>query len=108
MPIHDRGDDFMSIRKSPPRSLTSLVGPHGAQDNDIISALECVAKLCDTLRHSHRMGIIHGDIQPAVIFIGDHGEVILQNWQLSAAVGDRLQPAGTPAWLPPGGGTRGV
>ena len=54
------------------------------------------------------MGIVHGDIQPAVIFIGDHGEVVLQNWQLSAAVGDRLQPTGNASVASSRGGTRGV
>ena len=101
MPIHDRGDDFMSLRKSPPKSFVELIGDQGASGESLIYALECLSKVIDTLRHSHQQGIIHGDIQPSYIAIGDHGEVMLQNWQLSAPIDVELLPAGTPSWLPP-------
>ena len=101
MPIHDRGDDYMALRKSPKRTFADLIPAGGLEFVPLIDAIEYISRVVDTMSYSHLRGIIHGDIQPHHIAIGEHGEVLLQGWHLSALIDELLDVAGTPAWIAP-------
>ncbi|MBU1896781.1 protein kinase [Myxococcota bacterium] len=72
--------------------------------------LSWLSRVCEGVAYAHERGIIHRDIKPAHIFIGDHGEITLTDWGLA-----KIKPApgegagltqigdivGTPAYMAP-------
>ena len=42
--------------------------------------LEIGCKVCDALAFAHKKGVLHRDIKPDSVWLGDNGEVYLENW----------------------------
>ncbi len=57
--------------------------------------LEILIRVARALHFAHSRGIVHLDLKPDNVMVGDHGEVYLVDWGLAATVDE----AG-PAWLP--------
>lgn len=45
--------------------------------------LDIFLKICDALSYSHSQGVLHLDIKPENIQVGEHGEVLLCDWGLA-------------------------
>jgi len=75
--------------------------------------LELLIQVCNALRFAHSRGILHRDIKPDNVMIGDFGEVYVLDWGLAAAdqrTDDELslpvasaitELAGTPGYMAP-------
>lgn len=73
--------------------------------------LRILIQVCNAVDFAHTHHIVHRDIKPGNVIIGDHGEVYLIDWGLAVAYGqDRFdlpraehieQVAGTPAFMAP-------
>ena len=50
--------------------------------------LEVLLKVCDTLEYAHSRGIVHRDVKPANIMVGQFGEVYLMDWGLARILSD--------------------
>jgi serine/threonine-protein kinase len=49
--------------------------------------LEIFLKICDGVAYAHSKGIVHLDLKPANIQVGDFGEVVICDWGLGTTVG---------------------
>ena len=49
--------------------------------------LDIFIKVCNAVSYSHTQGILHLDIKPDNIQVGDHGEVLLCDWGLARYLG---------------------
>jgi len=67
--------------------------------------VEVLLQVCNAVAHAHRRGVLHRDVKPANVLLGDFGEVYLADWGVAlrksdaAATPTRL--VGTPAYLAP-------
>lgn len=75
--------------------------------------LEIFDQVCLAVHFAHSRGILHRDIKPDNVMIGNHGEVYLVDWGLAVRFGDRnndealpsvdqiKSPEGTPVYMSP-------
>ncbi len=77
----------------------------GNVQTDIDKIVSIIIKACEALGYAHSRGIIHRDVKPSNIMIGDYGEVYLVDWGVAFDKNDGLEHsghmAGTPVYMSP-------
>jgi serine/threonine protein kinase len=86
------------------RSLYEVVSTDGPMPPERVAriGLEVLA----ALRAAHRAGILHRDVKPANVLLGDEGRVVLTDFGLATAAGDSSMTStgvvlGSPSYLAP-------
>jgi tetratricopeptide (TPR) repeat protein len=51
--------------------------------------LQVFARVCQALAFAHREGVIHRDLKPIHVMVGEHGEVHIIDWGLAKVLGQR-------------------
>jgi hypothetical protein len=85
-----------------------------AQGYDLEAHLRILDDVCNAVAFAHSRGVIHNDLKPENVIIGDFGEVLVMDWGLAMDVREAPQPGeaiphkselrgpcGTPAYMPP-------
>ena len=54
---------------------------------DLFNLLSIFRKVCDAVAFAHSKKILHRDIKPHNIMVGEYGEVLLMDWGLSKRIG---------------------
>jgi eukaryotic-like serine/threonine-protein kinase len=74
-----------------------------AGDDRLHFHLEVLRKVTHAIAFAHSHGVVHRDIKPDNVMIGDFGEVYLVDWGLAARFGTSTAGtlAGTPSYLAP-------
>jgi tetratricopeptide (TPR) repeat protein len=113
VPVHDLGRSadgglYMVMRHISGRSLGERIREAIDQARAEVLPLDEVVtiyrKVCDAIAFAHSRGIIHRDIKPDNIMLGDYGEVMLVDWgAASESAGDPQAKGlvGTPAFMSP-------
>ena len=128
VPVYDlgidaRGDLYFTMKPVRGQTLHQRIQlAEGPLSRDrIFDLIEIAERVCDALSFAHQRGVIHCDIKPENIMLGDFGEVYLLDWGMArilaeerpAAVADGEEPApaaacasdvmlmGTPGFMAP-------
>ncbi|MFT3769747.1 MAG: bifunctional serine/threonine-protein kinase/formylglycine-generating enzyme family protein [Minicystis sp.] len=139
VPVHDHGrlDDgrlWFTMREVRGRVLGDVIdevhaaaGAEGfgetASGWTFRRLVDAFARVCQAVAYAHRRGVVHRDLKPDNLMIGELGEVMVMDWGLGRRVGDAepedlagagrtADPApaqltrhgdvlGTPAYMPP-------
>ena len=82
MPVYDIGEDESG---SPFYTMKLLNGKTLADQNNLSlrDTVDILLKVCDAIAFAHRNLIIHRDIQPENIIVGDFGEVLVLDWGIA-------------------------
>jgi eukaryotic-like serine/threonine-protein kinase len=101
IPIYDAGTDpargpYYVMRQVTEMSLEALLRKRRAQEGDdreysLNRLLRYFLQVCNAVDYAHYRGVIHCDIKPANILLGDYGEVLLVDWGLAQS---RTHPLG--------------
>jgi serine/threonine protein kinase len=84
---------------------------------DLEAHLEILLSVCNAIAFAHSKGIVHLDLKPENIMVGEFGEVLVMDWGLALSVNDLGEaspqlsgtlhksslkgPAGTPCYMAP-------
>ena len=74
------------------------------QQKSLSERLVILGKVCDAIAYAHSQGIVHLDLKPANIQVGQYGEVQVCDWGLSRRMGDLETTKGlkgTPGYMAP-------
>jgi hypothetical protein len=91
LPLHDLGIDhdgrlFFTMRVVRGSTLWDMLHdpemPLGSTER-LGELLEIFLKVCDAVSYAHSRGVIHRDIKPDNIMVGQFGEVYLMDWGLA-------------------------
>lgn len=93
------------------RWLNPTMRPPGSTER-IEQGLEIFLKVCDAVAYAHFRGVIHRDLKPDNIMVGDFGQIYVMDWGLARltktrpASGEFAQmeapgPVGTPDYMAP-------
>ena len=96
VPVHDIGVDetgalFFTMKLVRGRTLGELIRelPDGPIAPAVLfNVLEIMLKVCDALALAHNRGVLHCDVKPANIMVGDYGEVYLMDWGVAQLIAD--------------------
>lgn len=94
MPVYNMGLDvsgepFFSMELVPGDSLKTIIKKLGKGDKDYWNAypmevlLSIFIKICDAIAYAHSRNVLHLDIKPDNIRVGEFGEVLVCDWGLA-------------------------
>jgi hypothetical protein len=110
VPVYDLGVDqhdclFYSMKKVQGVSWKKAMAAKSEAEN-----IEILLRVCDAMAFAHAKGVIHRDLKPQNIMLGDYGEVYVMDWGIAASPGgcgkaealtSESNQAGTPAYMAP-------
>lgn len=108
--LHAGGDPWIVMELVPSRSLHQVLEAEGSMPAD--RAARIGLGILGALRAAHQAGVLHRDVKPANVLLGNDGRVVLTDFGLATLPGDpRMTQTGmvlgSPAFLAPERATDG-
>ncbi|MBL8860824.1 MAG: serine/threonine protein kinase [Planctomycetes bacterium] len=101
VPVHELGLDadgrvYFTMKLVKGRDLAAVfeLVREGREGWSETRALGVLLKVCEALAYAHSKGVVHRDLKPQNVMVGDFGEVYVMDWGLARVIGDaRASPA---------------
>jgi serine/threonine-protein kinase len=90
IPIYETGitwdqRPYFAMKLVQGRTLSELLAARKSTQDDLPRLLKVFEQVCQTLSYTHSRGVIHLDIKPSNVMVGEFGEVHLMDWGLARA-----------------------
>ncbi|MFO0600203.1 MAG: protein kinase [Myxococcaceae bacterium] len=91
------------------RSLQQLLEDNERDGtSDLMVGVEVLLRVCDAVAYAHSKGVLHLDLKPSNVMVGEFGQIYLVDWgvarrikELPSRENDDGGKAGTPAYMAP-------
>jgi serine/threonine protein kinase len=91
VPIYELGIDrkkrlFFTMKKVQGKALYELIDDKDLSsrtEKDIFHLIQIMLKVCDAVSFAHSKGVLHRDLKPDNIMVGDYGQVYLMDWGIA-------------------------
>jgi eukaryotic-like serine/threonine-protein kinase len=100
VPVYDLGTDtegkaFYTMKLIQGETLESIVErlKNGDETYSLSRLLGIFLRACETMAFAHSRGIVHGDLKPANIMVGEFGEVLVVDWGIAKSIHGPEEPA---------------
>ncbi|TNE88157.1 MAG: hypothetical protein EP330_15990 [Deltaproteobacteria bacterium] len=121
VPVHEMsampdGTPYFTMKEVVGRTLADVLhGVHRVGDPEwtLPRLLEVFRRVCEAVAYAHARGVVHRDLKPGNVMIGDFGEVLVVDWGLAAVYADDVpepvyadfvprsgRALGTPGYMP--------
>ena len=99
VPVHDLGTDeqgrpFYVMKFVNGRTMKAVIAESHAETVEDVPRellrhrlLEGFVSLCHTVAYAHSRGVVHRDLKPDNVMVGEYGETLLLDWGLAKVVG---------------------
>lgn len=77
------GQLFILMRLIRGRTLSEHIRATHDQGQDPRVLLEALVKVCEAVAYAHSQGVIHRDLKPDNIMLGEFGEVLVMDWGIA-------------------------
>ncbi|MEK7485088.1 MAG: serine/threonine-protein kinase, partial [Planctomycetota bacterium] len=96
---HSNGEMFFTMRKIEGKTLREILGRkrQNPQEYEEVELLSIFLKVCDAMAYAHSKGVIHRDLKPDNVMIGQFGEVYVMDWGIAKILKDNQQEIIDPA-----------
>ncbi len=99
VPLHDLfisggGDVYYSMKRVQGRSLADVLDdlragdPASHQRNNLVHLLGVFRTAAQAIAYAHTRRVVHRDVKPANIMLGDFGEVLVMDWGVARLLDD--------------------
>jgi eukaryotic-like serine/threonine-protein kinase len=103
VPIYDFGEGerspFLVMKWIAGQTLAELLRaeprPNRSLDR-LRHYVQILLRLCDALAFAHRRGVIHCDVKPENVMVGEHGQIYLMDWGMALVSAQRAAAAANP------------
>ena len=104
VPVYDIGERendqlYFAMKLVEGQTLGDVIRamPRGPLDTSTLYALlDIVTKVCDAVAFAHSRGVLHCDIKPANVMVGEFGQVYVMDWGIARLVAAEGTPASVP------------
>jgi serine/threonine-protein kinase len=111
VPVYDLGERdgarlYFAMKLVEGQTLADVIRalPAGPLDSaTLYELIDVVAKICDALAFAHSRGVLHCDIKPANVMVGEFGQVYVMDWGIARLVAAEASPASAQKVGGPGG-----
>ncbi len=91
VPVHDLAEDpegnlYYTMKLVHGEDLGQIIEKQDHRfrtQDELFELMQVFIKVCDALSFAHSRGIIHRDVKPENIMVGEYGEVYLMDWGLA-------------------------
>lgn len=98
VPVYDigrdrDGNDYFTMKRVRGRTLDEILSalrkddPDAAHDYGRRRRLTAFSQVCLAIDFAHRRGVVHRDLKPGNVMLGDYGEVYILDWGLAKVDG---------------------
>jgi serine/threonine protein kinase len=101
VPVHELSIDgqqrlFFTMKMVRGRSLDQVLdelrrSPASAREYTLVRLLTILVSVCNALAYAHSRGVVHRDLKPGNIMLGDFGEVYVMDWGLAKVLSQDVQ-----------------
>ena len=99
VPIHAMGTDedgfpFYSMKLVKGRSLQNIIQGLRDEEEEVLKAfplgrlMEVFRKVCDAMAFAHSKKVLHRDLKPDNVMVGEFGEVLVMDWGMAKFLGE--------------------
>ncbi|MDR7301361.1 serine/threonine-protein kinase [Haloactinomyces albus] len=100
----DEGEPFVVMELVPSQSLATILREHGPLEETQLATI--TDHIASALEAAHRSGIIHRDVKPGNVLLGEHGRIKISDFGISRNLSEASLTRtgimlGTPAFIAP-------
>jgi|GEM_PF-2913163 len=104
IPIHELGTNSAGLLFYTMKQVKGTPWLEEMAALSLADNLDILLRVADAVAFAHSRGVVHCDLKPANVMLGEFGEVLVMDWGLAVTREDLAAGAelgGTPAYMPP-------